>query len=69
MHHRNWQCPKCDHREFETDRIAATGGGLSKFFNVQNKAFSTVTCARCRYTELYQTDSSTLSNVLDFFGN
>ena len=49
--------------------MAATGGGLSKFFNIQNKRFATVACKRCRYTEIYQTDTSTLENVLDFFGN
>ena len=67
--HANWQCPKCNNRSFEKDQFAATGGGLTKFFNIQNKKFTTVICSQCRYTEIYQTDSSTLGNVLDFFGN
>ena len=69
MEHNNWQCPKCQNKEFEADQFAATGGGLTKFFNLQTKKFTTVTCTGCMYTEIYKTDSSTLSNVLDFFGN
>ncbi len=69
MEHRNWECPKCQNREFEADQFAATGGGLTKFFNIQSKKFSTVTCTRCKYTEMYQASTSKLGNVLDFFGN
>ncbi len=69
MEHNNWQCPKCQNKEFEADQLAATGGGLTKFFNIQNKKFTTVTCTSCRYTEMYKTGTSTLGNVLDFFGN
>ena len=69
MQHHKWYCLKCQNRQFETGQFAATGGGLSKFFNVQNKKFTTVTCTRCKYTEMYKTETSTLGNVLDFFGN
>ena len=67
MRHEKWVCPKCGHLEFETDEFAATGGGLAKIFDVQNKKFSTVSCTRCRYTEIYKAESSTLGNVFDFF--
>ena len=69
MEHENWQCLKCGNKQFEAGQFAATGGGASKFFNIQNKKFATVTCTSCKYTEIYKTDTSTLSNVLDFFGN
>ncbi len=69
MEHDNWQCAKCQNKEFAADQFAATGGGLTKFFNIQSKKFTTVTCTRCKYTEIYKTDTSTLGNVLDFFGN
>lgn len=62
-----YRCPKCGHGEFETGQIRATGGILSKIFDVQNKRFTTVICRRCRYTEIYQADSSTLGNIFDFF--
>lgn len=67
MQHVNWKCPKCNHREFETGQFAATGGGFTKFFNIQNKKFTTLTCVQCKYTEIYQAETSTLGNVLDFF--
>lgn len=69
MQHKNWTCPKCQHREFETDQFAATGGGLTKFFNIQSKKYTTVTCEQCKFTEIYKAETSTLGNVLDFFGN
>jgi len=67
MEHRNWQCPKCDTRTFSTDQFRATGGILAKIFDVQNKRFTTVSCDRCKYTEIYRTDQSTLGSVFDFF--
>ena len=69
MRHNNWESPKCGNKDFDVGQFAATGGGLSKFFNIQNKKFATMTCTRCQYTEIYRTGTSTLSNVLDFFGN
>ena len=68
MQHTNWQCPKCKNNEFETDQFAATGGGLTKIFDIQNKKFTTVTCPQCKYTEIYKAGGgSTIENVLDFF--
>jgi len=68
MQHSNWQCPKCENAEFETDQFAATGGGLTKIFDIQNKKFTTVTCTRCKYTEIYKAGpASTIENILDFF--
>lgn len=62
-----YSCPKCHHTEYETAQMRATGGILSKIFDIQSKRFTTVTCARCRYTELYHADSSMLGNIFDFF--
>ncbi|MBC8481186.1 MAG: GTP-binding protein [Planctomycetes bacterium] len=31
--------------------------------------FTTVTCKRCSYTEIYKADSSTIGNIFDFFTN
>ncbi|MCA9300013.1 MAG: zinc ribbon domain-containing protein [Phycisphaerales bacterium] len=67
MRHENWECPKCSHREFDTSKMAATGGGLSKIFDVQNKKFTTVTCTQCAYTEFYKVRASAIGNVFDFF--
>ncbi len=69
MQHDNWKCPKCDCPDFEAGEFRATGGVLSKIFDVQNKRFTTVSCARCHFTEIYKTTSSQLGNVFDFFTN
>jgi len=69
VQHTNWQCPKCKNAEYETGQFAATGGGLTKIFDIQNKKFATVTCTKCRYTEIYKGETSTLGNVFDFFTN
>lgn len=63
----NYTCPKCGNRTYEVDEFRAVGGPFAKIFDVQNKKFSTVTCARCKYTELYKASTSTLGNVFDFF--
>jgi len=63
----NYRCPKCQSTEYETSQLRAAGGFLTKLFDIQSKRFTTVTCARCRYTELYQADSSMLGNIFDFF--
>lgn len=65
----NYKCPKCGNTQYETDEFRATGGMLSKVFDVQNKKFTTVSCTQCRFTELYKADSSTLGNIFDLFIN
>ncbi len=67
MQHEKWQCPKCGNLEFQTDEFRATGGTLAKLFDVQNKRFTTVSCTRCGYTELYRAESSMLGNLFDLF--
>jgi len=63
----NYRCPKCGNTRCETGEMRATGGIVSKIFDVQNRRYSTVTCTRCRYTEMYQADSSMLGNIFDLF--
>ncbi|MBN2413516.1 zinc ribbon domain-containing protein [candidate division KSB1 bacterium] len=69
MRNLNYICPKCKNNQCEIGEIRTTGGVLSKIFDVQNKKFTSVTCSRCRYTEFYKADSSTLGNIFDFFTN
>ena len=64
---RRWRCPKCGHDEYDTDQFRATGGMFAKIFAVQNKRFTTVSCERCTFTEIYRTSSSGLGDVFDFF--
>jgi predicted nucleic-acid-binding Zn-ribbon protein len=62
-------CPKCGNTEYETGEVRTTGSFLSKIFDVQNVKFTSVTCKRCRYTELYKADSNMLGNIFDLFTN
>lgn len=62
----NWTCPKCNNTQYETDQFQATGGTFAKMFDIQNKKFTTVTCTRCKYTEIYKAEVDELSNILDF---
>jgi predicted nucleic-acid-binding Zn-ribbon protein len=58
-------CPKCGHEETEVDEIATAGSGLSKYFDVQNRSFTVITCTYCGYSELYKGQSS--GNAIDIF--
>jgi predicted nucleic-acid-binding Zn-ribbon protein len=69
MRHPNYQCLKCGNRDYETGEFRATGGILTKIFDVQSRRFTTVICTRCRYTDVYQAKSSKLGNIFDFFTN
>ncbi len=69
MNKRQYECPKCGSRQYELDEIRTVGGPVSKFFNVQNKKFTVVSCTQCKYSELYKGTTSTLGNIIDFFGN
>ena len=69
MDNSKWKCPKCGNTAYETDQFAATGGGFSKVFDVQNKKFTTVTCTQCKFTELYKAETSALGNIFDFLTN
>ena len=69
MIHPNYLCPKCDGHDYEISEFRTTGSFLAKIFDVQGKKYSTVTCSRCKYTEIYAAQSSTLGNIFDLFTN
>ena len=69
MEHKNYQCTKCDNKSYKLGEMRATGGTLSKIFDVQTEKFTAVTCEQCTYTEFYKTKTSGISNVFDFFTN
>jgi len=66
---KRYECPKCGNLQCKRGEVRTTGGFLSKLFNVQNRRFASYTCIRCGYTELFETSSSKLGDVLDFFTN
>ena len=69
MRQGQYRCPKCSSDTYETGEIRVAGGFWSKIFDVQGTKFVRITCVRCKYTEFYKGDSSTLGNVFDFFTN
>jgi len=67
MDNLKYKCPKCSNTNYEVGEFRATGGFFTKIFDVQSKRFTTVTCTRCQYTEIYRAHSSMLGNIFDFF--
>lgn len=61
-----YTCPKCGCTTYEHDQFQATGGNFAKVFDIQNKKFTTITCTRCGYTELYKQQTDDAWNILDF---
>lgn len=66
MEKKTYTCCKCGCHEYVSDQFQATGGDIARVFNVQNKKFITISCAKCGYTELYRAETSTGMNILDF---
>ncbi|MFC2946957.1 zinc ribbon domain-containing protein [Virgibacillus sediminis] len=60
-------CIKCGSTNADKKDGSMTGTGLSKMFDVQNNQFTVVFCKNCGYSEFYNKNSSTGSNVFDFF--
>ena len=67
MYNLKYVCPKCGNRQYEVGEIRVTGSFWAKVFDIQNKKFASITCTKCTYTEFYNTPSSQLGNVFDFF--
>ncbi len=60
-----WTCLKCQHDEYESDTLAVTGTGWSKLLDIQNRRFTTLTCTRCHFTELYKGSADQVRDILD----
>jgi uncharacterized protein len=65
----NYTCLKCGNRQANVDIIRTTGKGFTRFFNIQNRQFTAVSCNKCGYTEFYKGDGSGFGNVIDFLTN
>ncbi len=60
-------CPKCGSKDFDMGEIYMAGSVFNKLFNLQNRKFTSITCAKCGFTEFYQVSAKRALNVLDFF--
>ena len=63
----DYGCPKCGHDGADVGKISTTGGGLSKFFDIQTNSFNVVSCTNCGYSELYRNTGSGTSDLVDIF--
>ncbi|WP_044747411.1 zinc ribbon domain-containing protein [Bacillus alveayuensis] len=63
----NKGCVKCGSTDAGKKEVAMTGTGLSKMFDIQHNQFIVVYCKKCGYSEFYNKNSSTASNILDLF--
>ncbi|QDP39118.1 zinc ribbon domain-containing protein [Radiobacillus deserti] len=60
-------CMKCGSTDAGQKEVSMSGTGLSKMFDVQHNQFIVVFCKQCGYSEFYNKQSSTGSNILDLF--
>ena len=64
-----FNCPKCENTNCDLGELRAAGGFWSKIFDVQGARYSSVTCSRCKYTELFKAPTSKMGNIFDLFTN
>ena len=69
MTQQGYACVKCKQTEYRKGELRTTGSGLSRFLNLQNQKYATVSCSGCGYTELYRLDGSGIGNIFDIFTN
>jgi predicted nucleic-acid-binding Zn-ribbon protein len=46
-------CARCGHQGAHSERLALSGTGLSRLFEVQAYRYAFVSCTNCAYTEVY----------------
>ncbi len=70
MEKRRYICDKCGGTSHKDGEIRTTGSGLSRFLNLQNQKFTTVSCTNCGFTEVYRMDASGMvGNIFDVLTN
>ena len=53
----SFKCAKCDSQGAEVRRLAMSGTGLSRLFEIQSNRYAFVSCHNCGYTEIYNLDT------------
>jgi len=69
MSRQAYSCTKCSGTEYKVGVIRTTGSGITRFLNIQNQKYNTVSCTECGYTELYRLDGGRLGNIIDLVTN
>jgi predicted nucleic-acid-binding Zn-ribbon protein len=50
---REFVCARCEHKGAHVERLAMSGTGISRLFEVQPYRYAFVSCTHCGYTEVY----------------
>ena len=48
-----FHCAKCDHRGAQVEKLAMSGTGISRLFEIQPYRYVFASCHNCGYTEIY----------------
>lgn len=48
-----FNCPKCDQRGAHVEKLAMSGTGISRLFEVQPYRYAFASCNNCGFTEIY----------------
>jgi hypothetical protein len=46
-------CPLCDYHGAKVERLAMSGTGMSRFFDIQRHRYAFVSCTNCGHTQVY----------------
>lgn len=55
-----YACPKCGHREHEIGSMRVSGSGFMAILDLEDRQFTTASCTRCGFTELYRVKEESL---------
>lgn len=61
----SYSCLRCSNPSFTDEEVRMTGK-WGRFFDMQSKKFTAVSCDNCGYTELYRQQSGIGGKILDF---
>ena len=68
MQHKKWSCIKYGHNRYEVGEMRVASSFWQKIINFQITKFSSVSCARCTFTEFFKdVKGSTITDIFDFF--
>ncbi len=62
----DYVCKNCSNEEFEEHQLRATGGFFSSILDLQTEKYRVISCARCKYSELYQGTTDAGQVAIDF---
>ena len=48
-----FHCPKCDELGAHVEKLAMSGTGISRLFEIQPYRYAFASCSNCGYTEIY----------------